>query len=257
MSELRKLRVYEIFQAIQGEGTLVGTPSLFIRLHGCNLKCDWCDTPETSINAKDHEYQSYEIPELVDRVLDNSHLRHLVITGGEPLIQNEALLDFLQTLGGRRHVTLETNGYKREVEEVDVDLLEHIDLLSISPKLHVDDWQSVIKLIRHHAQVWSPTCAVSPDVRFIQYRGKQQVKIVVCDKDDLTSAVKQFRHLHYFLHDSSHPAIADGFVRIIQPEGSRGPEWANEVAAWVTDLGFGVFPSIRVIPQVHKLIGVR
>jgi len=115
--------VAEIFKTIQGEGTLQGIPSVFIRLFGCNLKCVWCDTIYTN------EYKSYDIMEL-DALLsqvDKFMCHHVVITGGEPLF-NMGIIELTAKLKEKGyHITIETNGtiYK----EV------YCDLLSISPKL--------------------------------------------------------------------------------------------------------------------------
>ncbi len=83
----------EIFYSLQGEGVTAGTPTVFLRLANCNLSCSWCDTKYT------WDWQSYdpqrEVMELSD---DEAHERilafecpHLVITGGEPLMQQRAL----------------------------------------------------------------------------------------------------------------------------------------------------------------------
>ena len=122
---------------LQCEGKLIGYPSLFIRTSGCNLKCAWvlgergdlCDTPFSSWNA---ETNLIEVDEVVAMVRNNiENMRHVVITGGEPMIQDEPLVELctkLKKMG--LHITLETNGtlFTKEVAEV-------VDLFSISPKL--------------------------------------------------------------------------------------------------------------------------
>jgi len=108
----QRLRVQEVFPTIQGEGPYAGLPAVFVRLHGCNLKCFWCDT--------DFESSTWEpsIDELMDHIEDafselgepNPFIgRLVVITGGEPLIQNlEWLIGELVEHGCLTQI--ETNG---------------------------------------------------------------------------------------------------------------------------------------------------
>ncbi len=117
------MKISEIFYSIQGEGKLAGTPSVFIRTSGCNLRCTWCDTPYASWNPTGGDMTINQILESV-----KPHpTRHVVITGGEPMIQTDlpALVDRLTVLD--RLVTLETAG------TVWLDLPLH--LASVSPKL--------------------------------------------------------------------------------------------------------------------------
>jgi 7-carboxy-7-deazaguanine synthase len=117
------LRIAEIFYSIQGEGALVGTPSVFVRTSGCNLRCAWCDTPYTSWNPEGREMTLDEIVAEAQRY----PARHVVVTGGEPLIAPEigALTARLRALG--LHITIETAGT--------VFHPVACDLMSISPKL--------------------------------------------------------------------------------------------------------------------------
>src|SRR5215472_10112673 len=82
-----ELKIAELFYSLQGEGSLLGVPSVFIRTSGCNLRCSWCDTPYTSWNPEGREMTIDEIVAETRR----HHARHVVITGGEPLIAPEIL----------------------------------------------------------------------------------------------------------------------------------------------------------------------
>ncbi len=76
------MKLSELFYSIQGEGTLAGVPSVFIRTTGCNLRCVWCDTPYTSWKPEGKEYSLDEIGAYVAE-----HSKgHTVVTGGEPMI---------------------------------------------------------------------------------------------------------------------------------------------------------------------------
>src|ERR1700712_530552 len=98
------MRISEIFYSIQGEGKLVGVPSVFVRASGCNLRCTWCDTPYASWNP---EGENVPVNEIADRV-ESYNARHIVITGGEPMIMPDIsqLCDLLKARG--HHITIET-----------------------------------------------------------------------------------------------------------------------------------------------------
>lgn len=117
-----KLRIAEIFTSIQGEGIWVGTPSTFVRVSGCNLRCRWCDTPYASWNP---EGPTLTITEMLERVPRAPG--HVVLTGGEPMLF-DGIEPLVAQLKERGHVlTVETAG--TVVRELGVDLF------SISPKL--------------------------------------------------------------------------------------------------------------------------
>jgi 7-carboxy-7-deazaguanine synthase len=116
--------ISEIFYSIQGEGTLAGVPSVFVRTSGCNLRCVWCDTPYASWKPEGVEMSVEAILAEVRRF----PARHVVVTGGEPMIAREmpALLTGLRAAG--LHITIETAG---TVPPAGVAC----DLASLSPKL--------------------------------------------------------------------------------------------------------------------------
>jgi 7-carboxy-7-deazaguanine synthase len=114
----------ETFHSIQGEGKLVGTPSVFFRTSFCNLRCVWCDTPYTSWEPEDVDISV----KAAGRSILDYDCRHVVITGGEPFIQGPELaaLCALLTDAGK-HVTIETNATVFEPVSA--------ALISMSPKL--------------------------------------------------------------------------------------------------------------------------
>lgn len=117
------IRISEIFHSVQGEGRFTGTPSVFIRTSGCNLRCWFCDTRYASWEP---EGDSFEIGAILEAAT-KWNTQHVVITGGEPMIFPE-LVELCSELNRRgRHITIETAGtIYRELK---------CDLWSISPKL--------------------------------------------------------------------------------------------------------------------------
>jgi len=135
IAEVSSLRIQERFVSIQGEGALVGVPSSFVRVAGCNLRCSWCDSPKTSWAA---EGEATAVDDLVRWCADGP--RHVVLTGGEPLLFEPAAALSRALRAAGHHLTIETAGsVRREGFEA--------DLMSISPKLsHSTPWAKAADL---------------------------------------------------------------------------------------------------------------
>lgn len=118
------MKISEIFHSVQGEGPLVGTPSIFIRTSGCNLRCVWCDTPYTSWKPEGEEVA---LGGVLARVRRFYWCQHVVITGGEPMIAEKIVLLTKRLKEDGYHITMETAGTVYEPVVC--------DLMSISPKL--------------------------------------------------------------------------------------------------------------------------
>jgi len=181
--------ISEIYLSRQGEGRLTGTPSVFVRTSGCNLRCDFCDTPFTSWNPEGSQYAVAKIvdaiaiaafdplPERADGVTEpqNVTARHVVLTGGEPMLAKEAesLCEMLNH--DKFHITIETAGT--------LDRKIHCDLMSISPKLsnstpsaeRAGQWSAKHDATRHRPDVVASLIA----------RHDYQLKFVVADEKDL------------------------------------------------------------------------
>lgn len=140
--------ISEIFYSLQGEGELTGVPSVFVRTSGCNLRCNWCDTPYASWKP---EGAQMAVPEIVAMVRTHP-ARHVVLTGGEPMLAKE-----IRELAGE----LKTLGYHITIETAATIVPDGIacDLASMSPKLknsapdeRLDDtWRK-----KHEALRWQP-----------------------------------------------------------------------------------------------------
>lgn len=116
--------ISEIFYSVQGEGTLVGVPSVFVRTSGCNLRCRWCDTPYASWKPEGTEMS---VEELL-RAVNVHSTRFVVVTGGEPMVAKEMPLLLERLREGGKHITIETAGTIAPEGGA-------CDLASISPKL--------------------------------------------------------------------------------------------------------------------------
>ena len=117
------LKVNEIFYSLQGEGSRVGQPTIFIRLSGCNLNCSWCDTKHQKHVKLDEDKIMEQIDQLAKTV------KWVCITGGEPLVQDiRKLVEQLRFYN--LNVQLETNGLLFEKNKA----WEMCDFITISPK---------------------------------------------------------------------------------------------------------------------------
>lgn len=117
------MRIHELFASVQGEGIWQGVPSYFIRVAGCNLRCRWCDTARARSGRGAREMTIAELVQCAARAVQ----RHVVITGGEPTLYADELIELCRALRRRRKViTVETNATRF------VDCNAH--LMSLSPK---------------------------------------------------------------------------------------------------------------------------
>jgi 7-carboxy-7-deazaguanine synthase len=176
--------ISEIFYSLQGEGELTGVPSVFVRTSGCNLRCNWCDTPYASWNP---EGQPHTIEQVVEAVQAHAVARHVVLTGGEPMIAPEihALVDELKLLG--YHITIETAA---TVAPEGIAC----DLASLSPKLlnsAPDDRLSLIWRKKHEALRWQPEV-----VRAWMAAYAHQLKFVIAQPADVDELEAMLASLH-------------------------------------------------------------
>lgn len=165
--------ISEIYVSRQGEGIFTGTPSVFVRTSGCNLRCGFCDTPFASWNPEGDPLTVSEIIEQVEMLADCG--QHVVLTGGEPLLSNElpGLCQEIRRLG--HPITIETAGTVFR----DLDC----DLMSVSPKLSNSDPEPSRAgrwLPRHQALRQQPQI-----VRQLISRYNYQLKFVVQSPDDI------------------------------------------------------------------------
>ena len=214
------MKIAELFYSLQGEGALVGTPSVFIRTSGCNLRCAWCDTPYTSWNPEGAELS-------LDQILDEvkAHpARHVVVTGGEPMIAPEIipLTERLRRLG--LHITVETAGTVFQPVAC--------DLMSISPKLSNStprgSWASQHDRLRIQADV----------LRNLMARYEYQLKFVI----EKTADLEEVRALAAALP-------ADPRRVILMPEGTDR-DLLRERGVWLAEIakaeGYRFTPRLQV-----------
>jgi 7-carboxy-7-deazaguanine synthase len=127
------LRLSEVFDSLQGEGVNVGKPCRFVRLALCNLHCHYCDTKYTwDFEHFDYESEVHEtaLTQVVEQFAQTPS-GHIVVTGGEPLLQQRALAKVLQRISGELFIEIETNGTRVPLPS----LLARVNQWNVSPKL--------------------------------------------------------------------------------------------------------------------------
>lgn len=228
---------HPIFATVQGEGYLVGMPSTFVRLHGCDYSCSWCDTKDSWRPGSTFK----EVPtEVVAHSVEELGIGHVVITGGNPMLQNDAVVELMELLGHAYHFTIETQG------SVAGSALALCDLISLSPKLHQWEWDKLDECIprqyTHDNEI-----------------GKRhvQVKVVVQNPQEVESAIGMMVTLEETLSRKGYLHHHRHFF--VQPEYSQGRRLIPAVARELQQLAFNRshVPVVRVLPQVHKFVGVE
>lgn len=167
------LKICELFHSVQGEGLYAGVPSQFVRLSGCNLACHWCDTPYAS--RADAESRDVSIDELLRELGALPFAQHVVVTGGEPMLQ-DAIGELTQALSAEgRIVTIETNATRlpRGIA---------CGLASLSPKLPGSQADGRDGLAPEVINAWCGAYLC-------------QLKFVVADDADVEAALAVIEHL--------------------------------------------------------------
>jgi len=217
--------ISEIFYSIQGEGQLAGTPSVFVRTSGCNLRCTWCDTPYTSWHPEGTERS---VAHILDEVAGFG-ARHVVVTGGEPTIAPgmEDLCAALHDEG--HHVTLETAA--TVIKPISCDLA------SVSTKLanstpHTSDSGAWTQ--RHESR------RINPDaIRHYLRASDYQLKFVVQREADLDEIDALLARIETY----------DRHRVFLMPEGVT-ESTLNDRAAWLVEAckrrGFRFCPRLQI-----------
>lgn len=162
---MNKLDISEIFFSLNGEGLLIGVPTVFVRLSGCNLRCQWCDTAYAWNTGTEKG-----IPDIVKEVkrADNGFCIWVLITGGEPLIQNiDGLTKNLKKAGYR--IGIETNGslYKKALNTCDFISADLKTPSSRNPTTDVQTFKKICTAIKKRSGQVKAVIADKNDYQFV------------------------------------------------------------------------------------------
>ena len=222
-----KGKIAEVFKSIQGEGLYLGEKQVFVRFFDCNLGCKFCDTKLTHFS----EYGSEELFEEL-KTYDNP-IHSISFTGGEPLLQKDFLNEVLKLShqhGFKNY--LDTNGtLADELEEA----IDDLDIIAMDLKLPSSTGLN---------NFWDA------HRRFLKIASRKEVflKAVICEsteKNDLEEALKLIKETNRYA------------ALVLQPDSFAGHNRINEKLEgfrnFCTDNGV----TTCIIPQIHKMVGVR
>jgi organic radical activating enzyme len=236
-----RVKLSEIFTSIEGEGVLFGTKTMFVRMAGCPLRCHWCDTTYAIPMDSGNDYSIEEVEELIFESLQPNTYK-VNFTGGEPLVQHKAIIElakFVRQKGIRTYLESACYDYARFSK-----VLPYIDICKIEFKLRdskvVDD-KHYDNLLKNELECLK--LAVSS--------GKTAfIKIVVTN----SSSIKEFTELVHKVFREAKPTDVAGFI--IQPS-HEVDEPTLDVLFGFYDVVYPLYDEVRIVPQLHKTVGVR
>jgi organic radical activating enzyme len=231
-----KARINEIFSSIQGEGKLIGRRQVFVRFSGCNLECNYCDTPL----SRDPNYGTLFSAEELFNSIDNlitPDFHSISLTGGEPLLHADFIKEFLEEYNFS--CLLETNGsLPDKIEKIaglikyaslDIKLPEH-DSTSDYDKLFKNELKSLNLLIEERINTYC------------------KVVILPSTKIDMISSIAS--KIHDEISDISSLSM------VIQPAAPL-KQWAGNKKLFEVSEKAGEYIDVLTIPQVHKILKIR
>lgn len=221
-----KTKINEIFSSIQGEGPVVGYKQLFIRFCNCNLNCTYCDTEfKNGI-----EYTPKELYNKINSQYNLSTFHSIALTGGEPLLENNFLVEFLPALKRKTKVYLETNG---TLYEALPKIQKYIDIISADIKLKSASGQYTFDL---HNKFFSQT------------KGTETFAKIVFDSNITANEIEECIYLgkKYDIELILQPKTAGEKITV-------NSEFCYEILEKFTQK----YNKVRLIPQVHKFINIK
>ena len=234
-----KVRIFEIFTSVEGEGILYGTKTLFVRLAGCPFTCFYCDTKESLPLDSGTEYSIEDANKLIDSNLKKQTYK-VNFTGGDPLIQHQAVALLAKHIQDKKIPTyLESSCF-------DIDRFNHvlpfIDIVKIEFKTKDSDFVDS----QHYEKLITQTikCLESS----VNTKKTTFIKIVVSSKTKLD----EFKELTNQIFNTISKNDISGFV--IQPTyGISEP--SLDLLLDLYDIVYPNYIDVKVVPQLHKIIG--
>ena len=203
------LRITEIFLSIQGESTTVGLPTVFVRTTGCPLRCQYCDTAYAFSGG-----ERMSLDTILAKV-DAHGVRHVTVTGGEPLAQSATLPLMTRLCDAGYKVSLETSG-ALDVADVDPRVMQVVDIKTPASK-------------EEARNLWS---------NLAHLRAGDQLKFVICDRADYEWSRDKLAALH----------LALGVEVLFSPSFETLP--GRMLAEWILADRL----AVRLQVQLHKVL---
>ncbi len=228
-----KAKVVEVFHSIQGEGKYAGVPQVFVRLAGCNLNCQWCDSA-TSRDPLPGHYNELEPLQLWAAVEEMYRGAHSVsLTGGEPLLQKDFLKEFLDILKVYKITTyLETNGTLPDNLK---EIIDYVDIISMDIKLPSSTGQR--PFWDEHVQFLHAAWGKDVFIKTVISNGTSM--------EDMVRAVEMI--------SQGDPAIP----LFLQPNHFEIKSGVMEKCLTFQEYCLNYLSDVRVLPQMHKFMDLK
>jgi 7-carboxy-7-deazaguanine synthase len=236
-----RVRLSEVFTSIEGEGVYAGTKTMFVRLAGCPLKCHWCDTPYAIPMNSGDDISVDQLKKTIEDELQPNTFK-VNFTGGEPLAQADAIVElakFTRSKGIKTYLESACYDAKKFAK-----VLPFIDICKIEFKLRdaraADDKNYPI-LLRNELECLKMAVVAGK---------KPYIKVVVTN----SSQPAELAEIARKVFASTGSKNIAGFI--IQPSYGIDEPLLDRLFAFY-DAVYPLYEQVRVIPQLHKLIGAR
>lgn len=234
-----KVRLFEIFTSLEGEGIFYGTKTLFVRLAGCPFTCFYCDTKESLPMDSGQEYDIKDACSLIEKNLEDKTYK-VNFTGGDPLVQAEAVAEMAKFIQSKKIPTylesscFDSNKFAR--------VLPFIDFVKIELKTKDSGFVDV----KHYSTLIEN--ALDCLRQSIATKKPTYIKIVVSSKTELDT----FLDLVQKIFKTIDARDLKGFI--IQPTYGVAEPTLRQLLSFY-DTVYSYYVDVRVVPQLHKLIG--
>ncbi len=237
--ECLKVRLYEVFTSIEGEGLLFGTKTLFVRLAGCPFKCFYCDTMDAIPMNSGQEYTLEEARKMIENSLEKNTYK-VNFTGGDPLAQSEAVAEMAKFVQLKKIPTyLESSCYDSTKFG---QVLPYIDFIKIefkTPDSEFVDSKHYSKLLENELECLKLA---------IKSKKVTYIKVVVSAKTKVDPFKKLLKKIFEIVQKSS----LAGFI--IQPSYGIAEPSLEQLLSFYDEV-HAYYNEVRIVPQLHKFIG--
>jgi len=217
------IEVNEIFVSFEGEGIEVGRKKIFLRLAGCNLKCTYCDT-DYSVRCK---VKGERLLSWLKNLGEKENVKYLTITGGEPLLQVDELNKIVPELRKNFFITLETNGTLPD----NFEKLKKVDFVSLDIKIPSSSGYDFFSETKRFVKILKK--------RNIEY----QLKFIF-DRNTKIDELKRALTLR-------------SKIFILQPVFKKYVDVDYKKWLKFSKIAINYSKDVRLIPQVHKYLGIK
>lgn len=234
-----KIRIFEVFTSLEGEGILYGTKTVFVRFSGCPFRCFYCDTKEALDPTSGVEYSISDACKLIEKHLDKNTYK-VNFTGGEPLMQAEALVHLARYVQSKHIPTyLESSCFDVAKFEYVLPYIDYAKIEFKTAESEFVDLPHYLKLLENELGCLEAA---------IKAKKAVFIKIVVSSK----TQVEHFEELVQKIFKIAQPSDLKGFI--IQPTYGISEPNLKELLNFY-DVASKFYPQVRVVPQLHKMMG--